>query len=85
MSSRRGIKDRLFEQFARFGHALSSPKRLELLDLLCPCEENVETLAADAGMRVANASHHLQVLRGVALAESRKDASMSITASQDTE
>jgi rhodanese-related sulfurtransferase len=73
MLSGRVIKDRLFEQFARIGHALSSPKRLELLDLLCQCEKDVETLASNTGMSVANTSHHLQVLHGAALVESRKD------------
>ncbi len=35
MSNRhRQFKDQLYEQFARIGKALASPKRLELLDLL---------------------------------------------------
>jgi len=33
----RQFKDALYEQFARIGHALSTPKRLEILDLLEPC------------------------------------------------
>ena len=31
----RAFKDAIYEQFARIGKAVSSPKRLELLDLLC--------------------------------------------------
>jgi hypothetical protein len=31
----RQFKDEIFQQFARIGKAMSSPKRLELLDLLC--------------------------------------------------
>lgn len=32
--SQREFKGALYEQFARLGHAVSSPKRLEMLDLL---------------------------------------------------
>jgi hypothetical protein len=31
----RRFKDAIYEQFARLGKAISAPKRLELLDLLC--------------------------------------------------
>lgn len=31
----RQFKDDIYEQFSRIGKAVSSPKRLELLDLLC--------------------------------------------------
>jgi DNA-binding transcriptional ArsR family regulator len=44
----REIKDRLHEQVARIGRALSSPKRLEFIGMLCRGEESVETLAARA-------------------------------------
>jgi rhodanese-related sulfurtransferase len=69
----RDTKDKLYAQFARLGHALSSPKRLELLDLLCQCEKTVETLAEQAVMSVANTSQHLQVLRTARLVDGRKD------------
>lgn len=68
----RDTKDRLFAQFARLGSAISSPKRLELLDLLCQCEKAVETLADQSAMSIANTSRHLQVLRGAMLVENRK-------------
>jgi len=69
---KRQFKDAIYEQFARIGKALSSPKRLELLDLLCQGERTVEALAAEAGLSVANASQHLQVLRGSRLVDSFK-------------
>jgi rhodanese-related sulfurtransferase len=69
----RETKDKLYAQFARLGHALSSPKRLELLDLLCQSEKTVEMLAEQASMSVANTSRHLQVLRIARLVDSRKD------------
>ena len=69
----RETKDKLYTQFARLGHALSSPKRLELLDLLCQSEKTVEMLAEQALMSVANTSRHLQVLRTARLVDGRKD------------
>lgn len=35
-------KDHLYDQVARIGKALASPKRLELIDLLCQGEKSVE-------------------------------------------
>ena len=41
---KRAFKSALYQQFARVGKALSSPKRLELLELLCQGEKAVEVL-----------------------------------------
>ena len=65
----RRFKDAIYEQFARIGKAVSSPKRLELLDLLCQGPRTVEVLATEAGLTVANASRHLHVLRGARLVD----------------
>ena len=67
------FKDAIYEQFARIGKAVSSPKRLELLDLLCQGERTVEVLAKETGLTVANASQHLQVLRAARLVEAEKE------------
>jgi len=69
----RAFKDAIYEQFARIGKSVSSPKRLELLDLLCQGERTVEVLAKESGMTVANASQHLQVLRTARLVEAEKE------------
>ncbi len=69
----RAFKDAIYEQFARIGKAVSSPKRLELLDLLCQGERTVEVLAKESGLTVANASQHLQVLRAARLVEAEKE------------
>jgi rhodanese-related sulfurtransferase len=66
------FKDAIYEQFARIGKAVSSPKRLELLDLLCQGERTVDVLAKESGLTVANASQHLQVLRATRLVETEK-------------
>ncbi len=69
----RAFKDAIYEQFARIGKAVSSPKRLELLDLLCQGERTVEVLAKESSLSVANASQHLQVLRAARLVEAEKE------------
>jgi DNA-binding transcriptional ArsR family regulator len=69
----RAFKDAIYEQFARIGKAVSSPKRLELLDLLCQGERTVEVLAKESGLNIANASQHLQVLRAARLVEAEKE------------
>jgi rhodanese-related sulfurtransferase len=72
-STHREFKDRLFEQFARIGKALASPKRLEILDLLAQGERAVEEIARETAMPVASASQHLQVLKGARMVESRRE------------
>lgn len=68
----RYIKDRLYEQVARIGKAASSPKRLELIELLCQKEMNVEQLAREADISVKLASAHLGALKAAALVETRR-------------
>lgn len=73
MNPDRRFKDSIYEQFARIGKSVSSPKRLELLDLLCQGKRTVEVLARETGMSVANTSQHLQVLRAARLVEADKE------------
>ena len=69
----KAIKTHLYEQVSRIGKALASPKRLELIELLCQGEKTVEVLAAQAEISVKLASAHLRELRLARLAETRKD------------
>lgn len=68
----RDFKNALYGQFARIGHAVSSPKRLELLDLLSQGEKTVEQLAEQTTMPVKNTSAHLRALRQARLVETRR-------------
>ena len=68
----RQFKDAIYEQFARLGKAMSAPKRLELLDLLCQGPRTVEALADHAALSVANASQHLRILRAARLVDAEK-------------
>lgn len=73
MKSAREIKNILYEQVARIGKAASSPKRLELVELLCQGEKSVEQLAADAEISVKLTSAHLQALKSARLVVARRD------------
>src|SRR5579863_4484812 len=70
---KRAFKDASYGQLARIGKALCSPKRLELLDLLCQSDRTVQALAAETGMSVANTSQHLQELQAAHLVETTKN------------
>src|SRR5437868_15420895 len=70
---KRDFKDASYGHLARIGKALASPKRLELLDLLCQSERTVEDLACETRMSLANTSQHLQVLQGARLVETSKN------------
>lgn len=68
----REFKDLVFEQFAKIAHAFSSPKRLEIIDILAQGERDVESLSEQVQMKIANTSRHLQILKEARLVENRK-------------
>jgi rhodanese-related sulfurtransferase len=68
----REMKDGVYDQFARIGKAVSAPKRIELLELLCQGPRTVEAIADQAALSVANASQHLKILRAARLVEAQK-------------
>jgi rhodanese-related sulfurtransferase/DNA-binding transcriptional ArsR family regulator len=72
-SPKRAFKNAAYGQLARIGKALSSPKRLELVDLLCQAERTVEELARETDMSVANTSQHLQALEAARLVQACKN------------
>lgn len=73
MIEARKTKDLLYGQVARMTKAIGSPKRLELVELLCQSEKTVEALAAQAQISVKLASAHLKQLKLARLVEGRRD------------
>ena len=71
--SHRQFKNAIYEQLARIGKGVSSPRRLELLDLLRQAPRTVKELAKESGQSAANASHHLKALRSHGLVASEKN------------
>jgi len=69
----RQLKDLLYEQVARIGKALASPKRLEMLEVLAQAEKTVEALSTELAIDVKLASAHLRTLREARLVQTRRD------------
>ncbi len=67
------VKRDIFANLARIGTALSSPTRIEFLELLAQAERSVEQLSNLTGASVANTSQHLQKLRQAGLVAGRKE------------
>ncbi|MBX9964267.1 MAG: metalloregulator ArsR/SmtB family transcription factor [Burkholderiales bacterium] len=68
----RTVKHLLYEQVARIGRAVSSPKRLELLELLAQSDKTVEELAGELSVDVKLTSAHLKALREARLVTVRR-------------
>ncbi len=67
------LKDLLYEQVARVGKALSSPKRLEILEMLAQGEKAVETISGAVAIDNKLASAHLKALKASRLVQTRRD------------
>lgn len=72
MNTNRAIKDALYEQVARIAKAAASPKRLELIELLCQAPKTVDTLARDTGIGMKLTSAHLKALKAARLVASKR-------------
>jgi rhodanese-related sulfurtransferase/DNA-binding transcriptional ArsR family regulator len=70
---KRQLKNLLYEQVARIGKAVASPKRLEMLEVLAQGEKTVEALSTELSIDVKLASAHLKALRQARLVDSRRD------------
>ncbi len=68
----------LYEQVARIGKATSSPKRLELLELLAQGEKTVDVLANELGIDIKLASAHLKTLREAHLVTAKRDGKFMV-------
>ena len=65
-------KRAIFEQFAVVAQAIANGHRVELIELLAQGERSVEALAGLSGLRLTNASQHLQLLRRAGLVVARR-------------
>lgn len=79
----REFKDFVFQEIAAVAQAFSSPKRLEIIEVLAQGERSVETLAKEGSMTIANTSRHLQVLKAAGIVRSRKEGVSVIYAIAD--
>lgn len=68
----REAKRALFDAFSTVGKAVSSGRRVEILDVLANGPRSVEGVARQVGLSVANASQHLQALRHAGLVSTQR-------------
>lgn len=72
LQQRRDAKDAMFDAFAGVARALSSGRRVEIIELLAQAERSVEEIADAIGQSMANTSHHLRALARAGLVASRR-------------
>lgn len=66
-------KDALYDGFARIAQALSSGRRVQILEVLSQGERTVDQVAEAIGQSMANTSHHLRTLARAGMLSSRRD------------
>lgn len=69
----RAAKTALFDALAEMAKALSTGRRIEIIDLLAQGERSVDAVAAEIGQSLANTSHHLRSLAQAGLVLSRRE------------
>lgn len=67
--NKREFKDQVYAELARITKSMANPHRLEIIELLAQGEFSVEQIAAQTSLPIANASQHLQVLKGAQLVD----------------
>lgn len=68
----REFKNSIYSELVTITKALASPQRLEIIELLAQGPNSVEYIAEQTGLSIANASHHLQVLKKARLAKAER-------------
>lgn len=75
---KRTLKDLLYGHVARIGKAVSSPKRLEILELLAQGEKSVDTLASELSIGIKLTSAHLKALKEARLVSARREGKFMV-------
>ncbi len=75
---KRTLKDLLYEHVARIGKAVSSPKRLEILELLAQGEKSVDALASELSIDIKLTSAHLKALKAAHLVSARREGKFMV-------
>lgn len=72
------LKEQVYRELSRVTHAISNPKRMELIDVLSQKGYSVEELSKEIAMSIASTSQHLQVLKSVKLVETQRQGNFII-------
>lgn len=77
------IKEQVYRELSRVTHAISNPKRMEVIDVLSQKGYSVEELSKEIAMSIASTSKHLQVLKSVKLVEAQRHGNFIIYSISD--
>lgn len=77
------FKEQVYQELSRVTHAISNPKRMELIDVLSQKEYSVEELSREISMSIASTSQHLQVLKSAKLVETKRSGNFIIYSVSD--
>lgn len=77
------FKEQVYQELSRVTHAISNPKRMELIDVLSQKEYSVEELSKEISMSIASTSQHLQVLKSAKLVETKRSGNFIIYSVSD--
>jgi rhodanese-related sulfurtransferase/DNA-binding transcriptional ArsR family regulator len=72
------IKEQVYKELSRVTHAISHPKRMELIDVLSQKSYSVEVLSKEISMTIASTSQHLQVLKSAKLVATERQGNFII-------
>lgn len=77
------VKEQVYQELSRVTHAISNPKRMELIDVLSQRNHTVEELSKEISMSIASTSQHLQVLKSAKLVETQRNGNFIIYSISD--
>lgn len=77
------LKEQVYQELSRVTHAISNPKRMELIDVLSQKDYSVEELSKEISMTIASTSQHLQVLKSAKLVETKRNGNFIIYSVSD--
>jgi rhodanese-related sulfurtransferase/DNA-binding transcriptional ArsR family regulator len=67
--NKREFKNKVYTELATITKALANPHRMEIIELLAQGDYSVEQISLQTDLSIANASQHLQVLKGAQLVD----------------
>lgn len=77
------FKEQVYQELSRVTHAISNPKRMELIDVLSQKGYSVEELSNEISMSIASTSQHLQVLKSAKLVDTQRNGNFIIYSISD--
>lgn len=71
-------KQQVYQELSRVTHAISNPKRMELIDILAQRSFSVKELSKEITISIASTSQHLQILKSAKLVDTLRNGNFII-------